>query len=246
MSDDQRPQPKFGSTAVMDHDQTPPSRRNTIAMGSVRKDDPGSAPGPHGAVSPHEEKTRAMPAIAMPAMPFPMISPVEEKTRVMRPDSVPPPTIATPPMTGEPDGAALPADSGIEIVVIEEHQLPGGERKPWRAAEVWTKRRVYALDSTYKCVEVLDRESGRPEPTHEMLGARLGGGRRRDGDAVRFTYPLPLPGTEAMFMKAKKHGYTSPVERMVVRVRALLTSAEEVAPSWDEIATRWSDPPPRP
>ena len=131
------------------------------------------------------------------------------------------------------------------MLIIEERQLPGGERKPWRAAEVWTKRRVYALDSTYKCVEVLDRETGKAEPSHEMLGARLGGGRRREGGSVRFTYPLPLPGTEAMFTKAKKHGYTSPVERMVVRVRVLVTSADDVAPSWDEIATRWSDPPPR-
>jgi hypothetical protein len=139
-----------------------------------------------------------------------------------------------------------PAASGIEMLVIDEKQTSGGERRPWRAAEVWTKRRVYGLDSTFRCVEILDRESGRPELTHEMLGARLGGGRMRDKDAVRFSYPLPLPGMEAMFSKSKKHGYTSAVERMVVRIRVLHTTADETAPSWDDIASRWSEAPPRP
>jgi len=137
------------------------------------------------------------------------------------------------------------AADGIELLVIDEKQVAGGERRPWRAAEVWTKRRVYGLDSTFRCVEILDRESGRPEVTHEMLGARLGGGRLRDKEGVRFSYPLPLPGMEAMFSKGKKHGYTSAVERMVVRIRVLHTTADEAAPSWDDIASRWSEPPPR-
>jgi len=138
------------------------------------------------------------------------------------------------------------AVEGIELIVIDEHQVAGGERRPWRAAEVWTKRRVYGLDSTFRCVEILDRETGRPESTHEMLGARLGGGRMRDKEGVRFSYPLPLPGMEAMFSKGKKHGYTSAVERMIVRVRVLHTSADEVSPSWDDIASRWSEMPPKP
>ena len=133
---------------------------------------------------------------------------------------------------------------GIELLVIDERQVPGTERRPWRAAEVWTKRRVYGLDSTFRCVEILDRETGRPELTHEMLGARLGGGRMRDKETVRFSYPLPLPGMEAMFSKGKKHGYTSAVERMVVRIRVLHTSADETAPTWDDIASRWSELPP--
>ena len=132
---------------------------------------------------------------------------------------------------------------GIELVVVDEHQVASGERRPWRAAEVWTKRRVYGLDSTFRCVEVLDRATGRPEASHEMLGARLGGGRMRDTDTVRFSYPLPLPGMEAMFSKGKKHGYTSAVVRMVVRIRVLHTSADEVSPSWEDIASRWSEPP---
>lgn len=146
-----------------------------------------------------------------------------------------------------PRPAPVPRAAGksIELFVLDETQLPGAERRPWRAAEVWTKRRVYGLDSTFRCVEILDRESGRPEKGHDMLGARLGGGRLREKETVRFSYPLPLPGMEAMFMKGKKHGYTSAVERMIVRIRVLHTSADETPPSWDEIASRWSEHPPK-
>lgn len=156
--------------------------------------------------------------------------------------------VASVPRPSRPPRSTEPPRSveGVELLVIDERQVPGTERRPWRAAEVWTKRRVYGLDSTFRCVEILDRETGRPEVTHEMLGARLGGGRMRDKDTVRFSYPLPLPGMEAMFSKGKKHGYTSAVERMVVRIRVLHTSADEVAPTWDDIASRWSELPPKP
>lgn len=143
--------------------------------------------------------------------------------------------------------AAMPRVAGksVELFVVDETQLPGGERRPWRAAEIWTRRRVYGLDSTFKCVEILDRETGRPDLAHDLLGARLGGGRLREQDTVRFSYPLPLPGMEAMFTKGRKHGYTSAVERMIVRIRVLHTSAHEAIPSWDDIASRWSEPPAR-
>ncbi len=162
-----------------------------------------------------------------------------ELARTLKLGGVPRPSLvprSTEPPQGGPDG--------IELVVVEEHTVAGGERRPWRAAEVWTKRRVYGLDSTFRCVEVLDRATGRPEAGHEMLGARLGGGRMRHKETVRFSYPLPLPGMEAMFSKGKKHGYTSAVEKMIVRIRVLHTSADELTPSWEDIASRWSEVPP--
>lgn len=152
------------------------------------------------------------------------------------------------PLTAAMHESTAPRAAGarsIELFVVDEAQLPGGERKPWRAAEIWTKRRVYGLDSSFKCFEILDRETGRADASHELIGARLGGGRLRETATVRFSYPYPLPGMEAMFMKGKKHGYTSAVERMIVRVRVLHTAAGEALPTWEEIASRWSEPPPR-
>ncbi len=163
-----------------------------------------------------------------------------------RPRPVEPANATTLPLRSPPP---LPTEDtrtgGVELVVVDESQLARGERKPWRAGEVWTKRRVYALDSTFTCVEILDRETGRLETGHELLGARLGGGRLREMDVVRLSYPLPLPGMEAMFLKGKRHGYTSAVERMIVRIRRLSISANEAVPSWDDIASRWSEPPPK-
>ncbi len=162
--------------------------------------------------------------------------------RTVRMNSAPPLPVPRP--SAAPGGGKLTA-RGVELFVVDETQLPGGERKAWRAAEIWTKRRVYGLDSTFKCIEILDRETGRPDLGNEMLGARLGGGRLREKEMVKFSYPYPLPGMEAMFMKGKKHGYTSAVERMIVRIRVLHTAADEVLPTWEEIASRWSEPPPR-
>ena len=130
------------------------------------------------------------------------------------------------------------ATAGVEIQLI--HDAQGGARnKPWRAAEVWTKNRIYGMDSLMVCYEILERASGRPELNHSMLGSRLGGGRLRSADSVRFSYPFPLPGMEAMFTQGKKYGYTSMVERFILRIRLLNTDSEEHAPTWEEIASRW-------
>lgn len=227
-----RPGQDMNETALMPAVAPPPSRRATLTMGAVP---PGATP------DPFEEKTVRTATLKPGQQPPDLPAPPSSTKLPNSPATLPPPTVhmAADPITHD-------AGAGVELVIVEEAQIAGGEKKAWRAAEVWTKRRVYGLDSTFKCVEIIDRETGLPERGHEMLGARLGGGRQRDRDnKVRFSYPLPLPGMEAMFMKQKKHGYTSAVERMVVRVRVLVTSAEEALPSWDEIASRWSEPPPK-
>jgi hypothetical protein len=131
--------------------------------------------------------------------------------------------------------------AGVEIHIVREGQGNARTKKPWRAAEVWTKNRVYGLDSTMKCVEIIHRETGKPELAHSMLGTRLGGGRLREGGMVRFSYPFPLPGMEAMFTEGKKCGYTSVVERFILRVRVLYTREDEAQPSWEDVAARWPE-----
>lgn len=89
-------------------------------------------------------------------------------------------------------------------------------------------------------MEVLSRTTGKPEPGHSMLGSRLGGGRLREASAVRFSYPFPLPGMEAMFAQGKKYGYTSLIERFIVRVRVLdmADTDPNQSPTWEDVAGR--------
>ena len=135
------------------------------------------------------------------------------------------------------------ASAGVEVQVVHEDGFEPSKRA-WRAAEVWTRHRVYGLDSHLFCVEVLNRASGNAEPDHTMIGSRLGGGRLRGNSSVRFSYPFPLPGMEAMFAQGKKYGYTSLVERFVLRVRVLEMGADAQAPSWDELIARGAKPSP--
>jgi hypothetical protein len=121
----------------------------------------------------------------------------------------------------------------VEVCLVEDAVSLTEKPRPWRAIEIWTKRRVYGLDASFTCIEVLSRETGQPEPKHTMLGARLSGGRRRSEGKQRFAFPLPVPGMEAAFSRGKKHGFTSPVERVVLRIRMLTTSGaalEEAMP----------------
>ncbi len=122
--------------------------------------------------------------------------------------------------------------SGLEIAFVREDVSAKGSRSIWRAVEVWTKNRVYGMDSSYICFEVIDRATGQLDPTHAILGGKLGGGRRRTGKGATFTHPLPVPGTEAMFLRAKKQGYTSPVERVVLRIHAVRVRHSQV---WENV-----------
>ena len=91
-------------------------------------------------------------------------------------DAMPPTDISN---RGEP--THRDAESGIEIVLVREDATPRRTRLPWRALEVWTKNRVYGMDSSFNCIEVVDRATGKLDPHHPILGGRLGGGRKRGG-----------------------------------------------------------------
>jgi hypothetical protein len=127
-------------------------------------------------------------------------------------------------------------ESAIEVVVVREDAVRDAPRQPWRAFEVWTRNRVYGLDASYRCIEVLDRTTGNLETDNSMLGARFGGGRRQNDTSVVYSYPFPLEGSEAMFISGQKYGCTSTVERLVIRVREFRVRSVDSPPTWDELA----------
>jgi hypothetical protein len=132
--------------------------------------------------------------------------------------------------------AAKSDEHPVEVVVVREDAVRDAPRSPWRAYEIWTMNRVYGLDATFKCIEVLDRTTGNLETDSTMIGARFGGGRRQRGNAVIYSYPFPLAGAEAMFIRENKYGCTSTVERIVVRVREFRVRAVDAPPTWEELA----------
>lgn len=126
----------------------------------------------------------------------------------------------------------------IEVELVEQDDLPSAARR-WRAVEIWTRNRIYAIDATMTCIEVINRTTGRPEANHSFLGARLGGGQRREGNSIKLSHPLPVPGTEAVFKlpspRRGAFGQTSKVERVVLRVRVATALLADAEPAWKEI-----------
>jgi hypothetical protein len=181
------------------------------------------------------------------------------------PDGSPPhlrPTIKAMDATGEfedaeatrPEGKTLDPDATgedlqppplhheVEVQVI--HERSAGRPSEWRAVEIWTSNRIYAVDGHMRCIAVLDRGTGHPDDKHSFLGARLMGGEHKDGDGnMAFSHPLPTPGHEAVFQSASptrgRYGHTSPVERVILRIRVTHASldAEESDGVWDEITS---------
>jgi hypothetical protein len=134
------------------------------------------------------------------------------------------------------------ASGGIEVVVMRERVLPRAKRGAWRAFEVWTKNRIYGVDTSFNCMVVLDRRTGQIDPDNAVSGLRLGGGRLRAGGVTRVSYPFPLVGMEAMFTDGRKQIYTSRVERFVVRVREVVTKGDNEPLTWEEIAEGGGSP----
>jgi hypothetical protein len=143
--------------------------------------------------------------------------------------------VAGPPPPQRRGGGALRPD-GIEVDLIHEQDAPEAGR--WRACEVWTQKSIYAIDAALRCIAVLDRQSGKADARHRFVGARLMGGEQKEGGRRTFSYPFPVPGGDAVFQLATTQagvfGHTSPVERVLMRVR--ITHAD--IPDSD---TLWAD-----
>lgn len=131
------------------------------------------------------------------------------------------------------------ADSNIELVLV--HVDPNAENHgPWRTLEVWTANTMYGLDENMRCVEVSSRDPHRTASASRLIGTRMLGSQRRDGDHFSVSFPYPVPGMEAVFRigDGSKHVTTSKVERVMLRVR--MTNLEMTAgqdPDWNTITS---------
>ena len=135
----------------------------------------------------------------------------------------------------------------VEIEVIHEHGPAPSTERPWRTLEVWTRNRVYALDSRMLCIEVVDRGTRAVIAEHPFLGLRLVGGQHREGESIELSSPFPRPGTEAVFEQAEvKRGgtfsRTSAVTRVVLRLHIVTVAPNYVVPTWAEITHNFSGP----
>jgi hypothetical protein len=149
----------------------------------------------------------------------------------------------------------IPAQARAEPVVNDPQSRPPVEvevrrisstasvtRKAPPAFEIWTKNRVYALDSSLRCVEVIDLASGRTEVQHPFIGAQLVGGQMRVGDNNELSFPLPTPGAESVFQTTDPAGrprlsVTSRVTRVLLHVQVVKVSEKQRDDTWDVITS---------
>ncbi len=145
------------------------------------------------------------------------------------------------------DAASPPREPPpIEVVLSRQAQvLAASEARAtgqrYRMLEVWTRNRVYVVDSALECIEVIDRRTGRPEAAHSLLGASLAGGQRKYTQTMHISRPFPVPGTEAIFVrpgkKAQPAGLTSKVERVVLNVHIASVAMNEGDEAWDDVTS---------
>ncbi len=111
---------------------------------------------------------------------------------------------------------------------------------PKKIVEIWTRNRVYVLDSALICVEVVDRSSGEMSPEHSFLGRRLVGGQRRHHDDIELSFPYPRPGSEAVFEDPRgpkgQYWQTSTVARVVLRLHVITVTPNQVVPAWERLS----------
>ena len=135
----------------------------------------------------------------------------------------------------------------VEIEVIHEHGPAPATETPWRTVEVWTRNRVYALDSGLLCFEVVDRGTQAVIGEHPFLGLRLVGGQHREGESIELSSPFPRPGTEAVFEqvgmgRGGTFSRTSAVTRVVLRLHIVTVAPNSVVPTWAEITHSFGSP----
>jgi hypothetical protein len=154
-------------------------------------------------------------------------------------EPAPPAEPETPPSGVSPPEPDRPL---IEVEVRKVKNLATNARRPPPAYEIWTKNRVYNLDTTLTCIEVIELSSGRTDERHQLMGAQLVGGQKRRDDGNELSYPLPVPGTDAVFQRKDEKGrvrlvMTSKVTRVILHVQRVVVVADKAEHSWDQITS---------
>lgn len=146
----------------------------------------------------------------------------------------------TPAADPAPAAAERPKPRMVEVEVTHERG-PAPSADPVRHAyELWTQNHVYFLDAKLVCLEVRSRTETRVLHDHPLVGARMVGGQVHGAESVEMSYPLPRPGSLAVFEarkgKRRQYPHTSPVERVVLRLHISTVTGPGHVPTWDEIA----------
>lgn len=191
-----------------------------------------------------------MPAVpGMPGVPVaPPAPPPTQGTRLPQGTAPPPPpppaglrreTPVNPASTEASQMAVVTRGPLVEVdVSYEQGVSPSAE--PLRVAvEVWTQNNVYAMDARMRCVTVRSQEDKALVEDHPFLGTRLVGGQIKGEGSVEMSYPLPRPGSFAVFEgrrgKKRRFSRTSVVERVVLRLRVVTVTGPDATPSWEHL-----------
>lgn len=134
----------------------------------------------------------------------------------------------------------------IEVELVVERKTTPYLERPWVTAEIWTQNRVYALDAQLRCIDVIEQRNGKSDRKHPLVGAHLVGGQAIHGDAMELSHPYPRAGSEAVFEQGTgskaRFSHTSPVKRVVLRLRVVTVTPERVVPAWQDITGSFRAP----
>lgn len=182
------------------------------------------------------------------------IEAMEEPTEVGRPPMPAEVVGGSVPAKVEPTPVAHEADApreaprsrrgqvpAVDIDLVYERRSAPLPDQPWVFLEIWTRNTIYALDARLVCIDVVDQLTKRSHGDHPLRGARLVGGQAREGDAMELSHPFPRPGAEAVFEQMQgrhvRFSQTSTVTRVVMRLRVLTVTPEQLLPTWEEVTS---------
>ena len=130
----------------------------------------------------------------------------------------------------------------IEVQVHKVDTEPALTAIAHRVIEIWTARRVYSVNAQFVCVEVIDLASGSCDHQHPFLGSRLVGGQVKRSEVEELVFPVPTPGSEAVFQKLDAKGrtrlqVTSRVKRVILHIRRVRVDLAKSAAAWGRLTT---------